>query len=146
MKKNWKAIPVVAAVMTASVLSQTASADTPDTMEEWTREANVIVQSALLPSRLDSDVDKSSVVQFNVTVDRSGDLVSYVQKGKSEEQELNAVATNLVASTDYPALPESYKADQMTFSLALIYSADREGAVGAGAVLTTLKSQLGSVN
>lgn len=63
----------------------------------------------------------SGYAQFAVTVNRDGEVINSTQTIRARNSGLNNAALRAVRRVDFPALPESYDAEQLTFTLNLDY-------------------------
>jgi len=111
----------IALIVGGISLTGAASAGQPDTMQDWQSAADKSISKAMSVPTLTNRQGSSGYAQFAVTVNRDGEVINSTQTIRARNSGLNNAALRAVRRVDFPALPESYDAEQLTFTLNLDY-------------------------
>ena len=117
--QNSMAVMAVAGLM-ASAPAAFADADS-DIINGWAVEASQSVDDVMVYPRLTIRGSGIGSAAFRVTVNRDGDVIASKQTRRITGSILNIAAKRVVKRADFPALPESYEGDKLTFLLRLNY-------------------------
>lgn len=106
-------------------------------LKEWAEEAGQSIDDAMYYPKIASRGSGASSSVFKVTVDREGEVVSSQKLDSKGNSILRGAAKRVVASADFPDLPQSYDGETLTFELRLNY--------GLSASSDSFKSRTGRV-
>lgn len=112
-------------LMAGLSLSASASGTQPDSMAEWKAQANASISKVMAFPASATNRAASGNAQFKVTVDREGRVVASEQKIRPTSHTLNFASKRAVQRAQFPELPKSFAADQLTFTLNLNYQSGR---------------------
>jgi len=97
-----------------------------DGLKSWAAAANQSVDDVMQYPRMTIRGSGNGAARFNVTINRSGEVVTSDQVQRINSSILNSAAKKVLRQADFPALPTSYKGDSMTFVLQLNYGAGKD--------------------
>lgn len=121
---------VVATLVAGGIFATSAaSAGQPSTMKEWQAAADKSISQAMSVPSITNKQGTSGYTQFAVTVNRDGEVIGSTQIIRDGNNGLNSSALRAVHRANFPALPESYEQQQLTFTLNMDYQS-REGLAG----------------
>lgn len=152
---NKRFTTIAATFAAASLMSVAATADdTPSDTQEWAQEAGVAINASMNYPRVARNHGKSGTASFKVTIDRDGDVVNYYSQKSTGTPALDNAAERALKLADFPAIPESFAGEQLSFSLEMTYrqkeSTARQNYLDAknrkGAVTGTRIALLGGVS
>jgi len=96
-------------------------------MDEWTTKANRAVDGVMAYPVARIRGSGNGVANFQVTVDRDGNVIDREQTRRPPSLVLNMAAKKVLRKADFPALPASYERETLTFMVQLNYGAGGPG-------------------
>ncbi len=123
-------IAAVAAIAASSLFTVSAQAgEDIQSLKGWVKHAGGSVNSIMrFPTVGTQTGSGSGLAVFEVTIDRDGDVLNSVQIHRPTDRAINRAAKKVVKAVDFPDLPSSYNAEEMTFILQLSYATSEEQA------------------
>ncbi|UTW54197.1 TonB family protein [Kordiimonas sp. SCSIO 12610] len=120
INKTRKTILALAAI-SAAAFSASASADADNNLQAWAKSAgNSIDKVMTYPSFAVRAGDEGSA-RYQITIDRDGNVVKSKRTQKTSSRFLNSASRSVVRKADFPAIPEGYEGETMTFAVQLNY-------------------------
>jgi len=120
---------LIATLLLTGVGATAASAEQPSSLKEWQAAADKSISKAMSVPSLTNRHGIKGYAQFTVTVNREGDVIGSAQTIRAGNNGLNNSALRAVHRANFPALPDSYTAEQLTFTLNMDYRSS-EGFAG----------------
>lgn len=116
----------VAILAASSVMAFSASADDNQNLRSWAKDAGQEISSAMIYPRIAERQGRTGSTQFHVTINRDGDIVGYEAIGAKSRATFRSASKRALKRVDFPALPDSYQGEQLTFSLSLYYKTESD--------------------
>lgn len=98
------------------------SAGEDNGLKAWTNSANKAVDEVMVYPTIAFKRGLSGRSAFEVTIDRNGDVVDSQIMMSAGDNMLRSAAKRVLRKTDFPALPASYRGEELRFSLRLNYA------------------------
>jgi TonB family protein len=123
MKTNYlKKTAFAAAAFAAAGTSFAAQAGDGQSLQTWAKEAGVSVDGAMKYPSIAARKGEQGVTTYRVTIDREGNLLASDRLESARSASINAASARAVRRVNFPALPEGYDDEKLTFSLRLTYA------------------------
>ena len=93
----------------------------PDTLTSWVSKTTDTVRHVAVYPKAARGLAHEGSPEMRITVDRQGRVLKVLLAKTSGHNDLDCAADNLVQSLSFPALPEGFTRDKLTFSVAINY-------------------------
>lgn len=120
-RRSTRAAIVSTALVTAFVMGGLAKADDDSGLYAWARAADQSVDEVMVYPSIALRRSQTGRSVFEVTVDRSGQVVGSDLVENFGAPALKSAARRVLRQAEFPALPANYRGEQLTFSLRLNY-------------------------
>jgi TonB family protein len=120
MKTSRKQIFALAAVAGA-FLSTSVFADADSNLHAWAKAAGQSVDDVMTYPQFAIRAGDEGTAKYRVTIDRDGNVVKAKRTRGTSSRFLNSASRRVVRKADFPAIPEGYEGDTMTFAVQLNY-------------------------
>lgn len=146
---------IAASMAVAGLMGLPANAgDTPSDTQEWAKEAGTAISDVMSFPKIAERQGITGSATFVVTVNRDGDVVDYYPTGRTGAIHFKSSARRSLKNAHFPDLPESFSADQLSFTLNMSYQYQedlahksyRQGKERKGAVTGTRIALLPTVS
>ena len=120
-RQSTRASVVSAALVAAFAMSGIAKADDDSGLYAWAKAADQSVDEVMVYPAIALRRSQSGRSVFQVTVDRSGEVIDASLVENFGAPMLKSAARRVLGKAEFPALPANYRGEQLTFSLRLNY-------------------------
>lgn len=106
---------------TTGLLAFPVSADDQNNLKTWAIEAGHEISASMHYPKIALRQGHVGSTSYIVTVNRDGDLMKYHSAGRKGKATFGSASRRALKLTNFPALPDSYDGEQLTFKLTLDY-------------------------
>lgn len=114
-------------VSAAMAVVPAASADGSATLSAWAQKAGQSVDQAMYYPKFAARSSGKGSATYRVTIDRDGDIVKSEKTSSKGHSIMQTAAKRTISRADFPALPESYDGQSLTFVVQLNYGVAASG-------------------
>lgn len=120
MKASRKQIVAIAALAGAAFSAPTF-ADADNNLKSWAQNAAQSIDNVMKYPTFAVRAGDEGTARYRVTIDRNGNVIKSKRTKGTNSRFLNAASRSTVKKADYPAIPEGYEGETMTFAVQLNY-------------------------
>lgn len=123
MKMGYFAKGVIAAAaFAATSFGFAAYAGEASSLKVWAKQAGVSVDDVMRYPAIAMRKGEQGRATLRVTIDREGTVTNADTLASPRSASIRSAARNVVKRADFPALPEGYDGEELTFALQLTYA------------------------
>lgn len=108
-------------LLSQSVFANVPSKDRPDTLSEWVQQTKETVRAAIVYPQAARELSYEGVAEMRITIDQQGRLINSAVARSSGHTELDSAADILLQHIHFPALPDGFSGNMLTFNIAVNY-------------------------
>lgn len=108
-------------LLSSSVFASVPAKDKPDTLTEWVHQTKETIRTAIVYPQAARELSYEGVAEMRISIDQQGRLINSAVARSSGHAELDSAAGILMQNIHFPALPDGFHGNMLTFNIAVNY-------------------------